>query len=100
MAAIKGIIFVIIGLFVSISSYALGKKGSANLQLFIYVGISFVAFGLIKMLIEAAGKPKKEKKTLHKPASASQNPRVKHCPVCRIKMPSYANFCFNCGRRM
>ncbi|MBN1156382.1 zinc ribbon domain-containing protein [Candidatus Woesearchaeota archaeon] len=101
MTSIKGIVFIIIGLFVSITSYVLGKKGGTNLQIFVYVGIAFVAFGLVKMLIETAGKPKKEKRPEQRtnPASPS-NQRVKYCPGCGAKMPAYAHFCFNCGMKV
>ncbi len=115
MTRIHGSVFVIIGLVVSVVSYLL-----EHLFAFLYVGIVFIFYGLIKLIFFSSKKEKSQTQNPHlQPNQSNQKyqqqqypqlkPNVKvhyHpqtnyqyviCPSCGYHMHTSYRFCPRCG---
>ena len=89
MAKIHWIVYVLIGLFVAISSYLIDYK---KLVFFFFTGWVFVCVGIAKSAINA-GENKNEKMQMpHQRAH-----QYKHCPKCRNILRINDRFCGKCG---
>lgn len=126
MAKIHGLVYLIIGAFVSLVSWRVSFE---NLQLFFYIGLVFVAVGIMKLFISAVKKstldeqkpaqPKQQNAAAHQahmhpqhhPQQHHQNAPVAHhaqhqqhhykyCPRCRNVVRSHDVFCPRCGARV
>ena len=94
MAKIHWLVYLIVGLFVSIFSW---KRDFEKLRLFFYFGLVFVLIGIVK-LIFAIGKGRhKEGKIHHK---AGQQHKGKYCHDCGSPAQLHHNFCTKCGTRL
>ena len=98
MAYIPGIIFVIIGVIVSITSYFFVEE----IFIFTYVGLSFVAYGILKMIYKKITSPKKETPIQHNNQvnHKKRHYHHPHCPNCNIQVGIHNNFCHNCGTNL
>ena len=87
--------FILVGLIVtSISSYV-GSK----LQIFFYVGLAFLTWGIFRSLTHymlKSAKPVEEKKIERKLEQTS----IMACPYCATAVYTTAKFCHNCGGRL
>ena len=93
MAQIPAWLWILAGLAVTITSAYIG-----DLQLFLYAGLAFFAFGVFKLLTAwVTAKPitKEEKKEF-----ASRQHKMVYCRHCRTTNWSTANYCHNCGARL
>jgi|FLOH01.1.fsa_nt_gi ribosomal protein L37E len=114
MARIPGWLFLIVGLGVVIYSSIIQSSAQADvsLQLFYYIGIIFICWGIIKMIFRAA-KDHREKSPLKKVEmmrkahilqQRHQKPHVPagtFCPRCGRRQPdSHGRFCRVCGYRI
>lgn len=97
MAKIHGIVYILIGIFVSIASY---KISYDSLILFFYMGFFFIALGAAKIVLGLIlGKSKEEKPASSRqnyPNQASMN-QYKRCHKCSNVMKINDRFCSRCG---
>ncbi len=107
MAKIHWLVYIAVGLFVSVLSYKINYN---NLYLFFYVGWIFVLIGIIKMLF-GFGKNKDVKnlqqkmqhKNLTQPQHSMQHHQKHHykrCHRCGNVMRLNDRFCSKCGLRL
>ncbi|MFH2028604.1 MAG: zinc ribbon domain-containing protein [Nanoarchaeota archaeon] len=104
MTKIHGIVYVIIGVAVALYSY---KVNPTKLILFMYAGIIFSIWGLIRIFIDRAKKPKvhkhhQQRSMPHPQAPIHQqgSPVAKFCHRCGTTLHNFQNFCHNCGERL
>lgn len=114
MAKIHGLVYILIGAFVSIMSWKLNKE---KLLFFFYAGWAFVAVGVVKIIFNlVSGKAEKPKThvqqsqphhvTQNKPSpTRPQHPQafhqqIKYCHRCRTPLRLHHKFCSNCGARV
>ncbi len=99
MAKIHWIIYIVIGLFVSILSWRLNYE---KLIFFFYVGLFFILVGIIKLLISLINRKTSKKEIVHK--VQHQTPknyqRFKHCRRCGNIVRISDSFCSKCGTRV
>ena len=99
MAKIHWIIYVVIGLFVSILSWRLNYE---KLIFFFYVGLFFILVGIIKLLISLINRKTSKKEIVHK--VQHQTPkhyqRFKRCSRCGNIVSVSDSFCSKCGARV
>ena len=88
MVRIHGLAYIIIGAIVAAYSFFMGDE---NLQLFVWLGLAFLAFGLLRLLIDS----KKTKGHKAQPQIAK-----KFCTTCGSAVQDFQNFCHNCGQRI
>lgn len=119
MAKIHGLVYILIGAFVSIMSWKLNQE---KLLFFYYVGYFFIFVGVLKLIFNMikskAEKPKANVQAQpHKPPQlrqsvpkqphhpASKHPQafhqqIKYCHNCRTALRLHNKFCSNCGARV
>lgn len=118
MAKIPGIAFVLIGVLLTAMSYYINNlQGTNSLNMFIYVGYIFIAYGIAKILIAYITKKGKsddlfnKKKDGQLPDEESLNEvveRKKHhktdlygyigyCRKCNTPMRGINRYCHRCG---
>jgi membrane protein implicated in regulation of membrane protease activity len=115
MASIPGWIYIIIGVAIAIYSKLLVKETGANpfLNIFFYIGVAFIAVGLVKTIFKRSKKdkpvnephtPVQQKQTQQqKPVVQQQTqntPGIVYCNRCGAKHYSNSNFCHLCGSRL
>ena len=93
MAKIHGIIYLIIGFFVSAVSWKINYQ---RLQFFFYIGLILIIYGVARIVIEFINK--KEKKEI---PQNKLNPKLqyKRCITCGNTARGFDNFCSRCGAR-
>lgn len=99
MAKIHGVVYIILGLFVSIASY---KINYDKLYPFFYIGFLFVIYGVAKILISFINK--EEKKGFVNKQNPNQfrqtaKQQYKRCRTCGNVARASDNFCPRCGAR-
>ena len=93
MTEIPGIVWLIVGIMITLVSLWLGNK---NIILFIIAGGVMVLVGLLKMVVKR--KEKKEMKAAERPQQQPQS--VKYCHKCGTALMAIDQFCHNCGSRV
>lgn len=96
MAKIHGLVYVIIGILVSIASWKINKEA---LYLFFYVGILFIGVGAAKLLLSLISN-KKEEEIMHHRKIQPQAQHFQHyrrCKKCGSVMKANDRFCSKCG---
>lgn len=101
MASIPGIVFIIIGIIMSVVSFFRIE----SLKVFIYVGLLFVFWGLVKIIAKTLRSEKKRATEYEEEYYKSQKPQQRHaqtryCPRCRSQIALHHNFCSKCGARV
>ncbi len=99
MASIHPLIFIIVGAFVSITSYFM-TDDKYNYSPFLYVGIIFAIYGIVKWFIldkKEKSRHKKQKTTIPKQINRD---RPIYCYDCKVHMPVNYRFCPFCGKRV
>ncbi|MBI2655028.1 hypothetical protein HYX06_01235 [Candidatus Woesearchaeota archaeon] len=99
MAKIHGLVYLIIGIFVSVASW---KINNEDLYLFFYAGILFMGVGVAKLLLSLI-RNKEEETTHHKEISHHQTQNLQHyrrCRKCGNAMRINDKFCGRCGFRV
>ena len=91
MASIPGIVFIIIGVVVSIVSFFFVEA----IYAFTYVGLAFIGYGLIKIIYKKLTKSKEAK--THQPHHKKHRTHHPHCPFCNNIILPHNNFCSHCG---
>ncbi len=120
MAAISGIVYLIIGAGITYLSRYIRKDG-LNLELFYWIGILFITIGVFKIIFRFITKrPKKKAKIKELPAleplhiekeitptqTKKPKPEIdyskypKYCPKCRFLYSQNSNFCSKCGSQL
>jgi len=112
MAKISGIIFVILGVVVSVASYFVNSyQGTNSLLVFIYIGYAFIAYGVAKIVAKMIlGKNKLSSEELQRelagtnsinPSSVSKNSLppgyIGRCKKCNTPMRNVNVYCHRCG---
>lgn len=95
MSALNPFITVIIGLFVSIISYF-----NESLQIFTYVGLAMITYGVMRFFIFPAENKegeKKKKKQTKKEEKKEINYPSKLCSRCGARLRPFDRYCFYCG---
>ncbi|MAG91326.1 hypothetical protein CMO83_01470 [Candidatus Woesearchaeota archaeon] len=91
MAKIHGLVYIVVGLFVSIASLRIDY---GELYLFFYVGIIFIVVGSTKLVNKYL---ENQDKKLHKAKHHAH--RLKYCHNCRNVIRTNDKFCNKCGVR-
>ena len=96
MAKIHWIVYIVVGLFVSIMSWRLGYE---KLFIFFYAGIIFVLAGIIKAVIDAKRKKKNEALSKIFKADAKEKPSqpLRYCLKCGDMVRAIEGKCPKCG---
>lgn len=102
MVKIHGIVFLVLGLFISISSY---KINYGKMYLFFYAGLFFIIYGVAKIVIGfIAGEKKQGQTALHRNQldqyKQPARQQYKRCQNCGNVARGHDNFCSRCGNRM
>ena len=104
MASIPGWIYIIIGVAIAIYSKLLVKETGANpfLNIFFYIGVAFIAVGLVKTIFKRSkkDKPVNEPHTPVQQKQTQNTPGIVYCNRCGAKHYSNSNFCHLCGSRL
>ena len=87
--------WLVAGGFMTLVSWTVG-----DLEIFFYLGIMFVVFGLLKLFI--LGRPKKAQAqpTINHRPQHHMHPHAAQCPRCHMTISIYDRFCRNCGVRL
>jgi len=99
MSKIHWLIYVIVGLFVSIASWRIYYN---RFIIFFYIGLIFILIGIAKLIFSLM-ETKEKKETAHKPqdkAHAHQAQQFKYCTRCGAQLRIHNNFCSRCGARV
>ena len=98
MAKIHGLVYIIIGIFVSVASW---KINNEDLYLFFYVGILFIGAGVAKLLLGFLKNKKETEKTVHQRKTHHQSQHLqqhyKRCKRCGSIIRANDRFCSRCG---
>lgn len=89
MPKIHGLIYIAVGLFVSILSWRLDYN---KLTFFFYAGLVFVLVGVIKLLLDLAKRKAGAKEKAH-----HRLHQIKYCPKCGNATKLHDRFCSRCG---
>jgi hypothetical protein len=94
MAPLNPILITIIGAVVAITSLFI-----PHLQFFIYVGIAFFVYGIIRLYILGIKREKERKGRIqHYHAPLSTPSQTYKCPRCHVLVRPNDNFCSRCGQ--
>lgn len=94
MAKIHGLVYVVVGLFVSVFSWKLNYE---KLVFFFYIGLVFIVIGITKMLLNLT---KSKHKTDEGHRRAQHQHSLKYCPKCGNGLKAGDIFCSRCGTRI
>ncbi|MBS3104867.1 zinc ribbon domain-containing protein [Candidatus Woesearchaeota archaeon] len=94
MAKIHGLVYILVGLFVSIFSWRLNYE---KLIFFFYAGWIFVFIGVVKLIFNLIKTKMNKKEKIH---HKSVQQHVKFCHNCGIALRQQAKFCARCGARV
>ena len=112
MTKIHGLVYILIGAFVSIMSWRLNQE---KLLFFYYAGYFFIFVGILKLIFNwmknRAEKPKVHAQQVqHKPAPQMNHPmnklhhqarhQIKYCHNCGTQLRLHHKFCARCGARV
>ena len=101
MTKIHGIVYFIIGVFVTAASY---KINYDKLYFFFYIGLLFIIFGVAKIVIGFINKEEKKQIPLNKLNQNQLNKipkqQYKRCQTCGNAARITDNFCSRCGARI
>ena len=93
MGDIHGGVFFAIGAVLSGVSYFLGEK----YKLFMFIGLVFMAYGVVKVFINKKSKAEIIKDLKAKPTTVYSGG---YCPSCKTELVPYSRFCHMCGIRI
>lgn len=96
MAKIHWLIYIIVGLFVSILSWRLNYQ---KLIFFFYAGVIFIVIGAVKIGLNLIKNKETKPKVVHHKAQ-HQFPRFKRCQKCGNAARLNDIFCGKCGSRV
>ncbi|MBI4146667.1 hypothetical protein HY489_05015 [Candidatus Woesearchaeota archaeon] len=101
MTGIHWLIWLVVGLFVTITSTKLGGK----LTMFLWVGILFIVIGIGKLAYKMLTAPKESHKghapQVHKTTHHEvHNGPKRYCPKCGSQAIVHDNYCKHCGMRL
>lgn len=95
MAKIHWLVYVIVGLFISIASYKLNYE---KLIFFFYAGFVFVFVGVLKLMFNLIKNRTPKKETIHKSVHHQQS--TGFCHQCGARLDLHHKFCTKCGARI
>ena len=95
MAKIHGLVYILVGLFVSISSWRLNYE---KLIFFFYSGLFFIFIGILKLIFNLIKNKTGKKEKIH--AKSVQHQTHKYCHNCGTALRHQARFCTRCGARV
>lgn len=85
---IHAIVYTVVGIVVALYSLYVDPD---KLKLFLWVGVGFFVFGIVRLAMDHMKKPKKR----HQPRSAKG-----FCYNCGAALHEVQNFCHNCGQKI
>lgn len=96
MAKIHGLVYILVGLFVSILSWRLNYE---KLVFFFYFGWIFIFVGVLKLIFNLIKNRTIKKETVHHKIKhhQPQKSNVKYCHNCGAALRQQARFCARCG---
>jgi len=97
MAKIHGIVYLIIGIFVTFASY---KINYDKLYFFFYIGLLFIIYGVAQIVIGFINKEEKKESVRQNQFRQTPNQQYKRCPTCGNVSRAQDNFCARCGARL
>ena len=103
MAKIPGPVYFIIGLLVSgVSWYVNTKQGRNDLELFFWIGLIFIAWGVFKIMIRLILSSGKKDKVPHTNANYHYRDidHGRYCPACGTPISRFDMYCRGCGMRV
>ena len=95
MPKIHGLVYVFVGLFVSVLSWRLNYQ---KLIFFFYAGLIFVFAGIVKLTINFVKSKKNKTQNMHHKIQR-QSQRLKYCSKCGNVVRIQDRFCSKCGNR-
>ena len=103
---IHGIVYVLLGAFISGTSFFL-FKGNQQLMFYIVAG-ALVSFGVVKLIIDRVREPKYEQMPRQKQEISKRqqetpyqpNQQYRYCHNCGTIINYSQNFCHKCGARV
>lgn len=95
MPKIHGIVYVIIGLFVSAVSWRFNYE---KLIFFFYAGLVFVLIGIVKLIFALIRHKGKSAGKIHQKAHSQI--QHKYCSKCGAALNIHNRFCSRCGARV
>lgn len=95
MPKIHGLIYILVGLFVSILSYKLNYE---KLIFFFYAGLIFIFIGVIKLIFDLIKREMSKTTTQHKIHGKPQN--IRYCHQCGATLSLHHKFCTRCGAKV
>ena len=95
MVKIHGIIYILIGIFISIASYFVNVN---DLYIFFYAGMFFIAYGVAKIVLGFIIGQKEQQKAVQHKTQAHQS--YKKCHRCGNIARLTDRFCSRCGTKM
>ena len=93
MAKIHWSIYILVGLFVSISSWRINYE---DLYIFFYAGLVFSLIGIVKLVLGLSIKKDKKEKSIIKHHAQG----AKYCHNCGYAARLHDKFCSKCGVRI
>ena len=98
MAKLHGLVYIAVGLFVSIASWRIDYE---RFVFFFFIGWVFVSVGAIKIIFSLIKKRNARKESASfKAHTASQNLITKYCSQCGSQLKHNVKFCTHCGNRL
>ena len=95
MAKIHGIVYIIVGLFVSILSWKFNKD---KLIIFVYTGLLFILIGIAKLIFSFISRRKGKSDAANQ--KIQPKAQLKYCPQCGSAAKLHDKFCAKCGARL
>jgi hypothetical protein len=98
-------VWLIAGAVLALMSYFInGRTISGSMEMFFWVGVVFLVYGIIKLVYrKVVGKPKPEKTAEEIPKTIEEMQKAVpmfFCPGCGTRLKETDAFCPKCGRRI
>ena len=93
MAKVHGIVYIAVGIFVSIMSWKLNYE---KLIFFFYAGLIFVFVGIVKLAFSLVKNKTSKKENLHHRMQGN----IKYCHNCGTALRLHHKFCVKCSARV
>ncbi len=97
MPKIHGLIYIAVGMLVSIMSYKLNYE---KLILFFYIGLIFIFVGVVKLIFGLIKNKASKKETAHHKIQQPQTHNIKYCHNCGTALRLHHRFCIKCGAKV
>lgn len=97
MAKISGLVIFVFGVLITFFSKYLQEGKDPFFEIFFYVGIVFIAWGIIRIIFMPS---KRQNKIVKAQEDKKKKWRKFCCPRCESENTMYAKYCQMCGYRL